>query len=54
VTGTRLPVSSQVQYLLLPDPLNPSENPGVFAKIARDYRLVTADGGFALYEENAS
>ncbi len=54
VTGTRLAVASDVQYLLLPDPLNPSENPGVFAKIASDYRLVSAQGGFALYEQNSS
>jgi hypothetical protein len=51
VDGTRLPVSSQVQYLLLPDPLNATENPGVFAKIASDYRLVDEKGGYALYQQ---
>ena len=54
VDGTRLPVSSQVQYLLLPVPLNPTENPAVFTQIASDYRIVNEQGGFALYEQKSS
>ncbi len=52
-TGQRLPVASQVQYLLLPIPLNSSEDIGVFNRIARDYRLVQSSGGFGLYEKTA-
>jgi uncharacterized membrane protein len=54
LTGTRLPASSQVQYLLLPVPLNATENPAVFAKIAGAYRIVNEAGGFALYEQKSS
>ena len=52
--GTRLPVSSQVQYLLLPVPLTSTENPAVFSKIASDYRVIGEQGGFALYEQKSS
>jgi uncharacterized membrane protein len=50
-TGVRLPVASQVQYLLLPDPLAPDENPAVFSQISSDYRLLSSGGGFGLYEQ---
>jgi uncharacterized membrane protein len=54
LTGTRLPASSQVQYLLLPTPLNPTQNPGVFSRIARGYRIIGEQGGFALYEQTST
>jgi hypothetical protein len=50
-TGARLPVASQVQYLLLPIPLNADTDPQVFQKIASDYQLVRSGGGFGLYEK---
>ncbi len=53
-TGVRLPVASQVQYLLLPDPLAPDENPAVFSQISSDYRLVSSGGGFGLYEQRSA
>jgi hypothetical protein len=53
-TGQRLAVASQVQYLLLPIPLNSSEDVGVFNHIAKDYRLVQSSGGFGLYEQKTT
>lgn len=53
VTGQRLPAANQVQYLLLPTPLNSVTDPDVFQKIRRDYRVVNSLGGFALYEKIA-
>jgi uncharacterized membrane protein len=50
-TGERLPVASQVQYLLLPVPLTSSEDPDVFAQIAKDYTLLASRDGFGLYEK---
>jgi uncharacterized membrane protein len=51
VTGQRLPVANQVQYLLLPIPLNPAEDLAVFNHIAKDYKLVQSSAGFGLYEK---
>lgn len=53
-TGARLPVASEVQYLLLPNPLIFGEDPNVFQKIASDYRLVRSRGGYGLYEKTGS
>jgi uncharacterized membrane protein len=50
-TGARLPVANQVQYLLLPIPLDSSTDPGVLKAIAPDYHLVASRGGFGLYEQ---
>jgi uncharacterized membrane protein len=50
----RLPVSNQVQYLLLPVPLTSSEDPQVFNQISKDYALVQSRGGFGLYEKTTS
>ena len=54
VTGQRLPPANQVQYLLLPTPLNSVTDPDVFQKIRRDYRVVNSLGGFALYENRST
>jgi hypothetical protein len=53
-TGARLPVASQVQYLLLPIPLSSADNPGVLNQIASSYRIVQSRAGFGLYERKAS
>lgn len=53
-TGARLPVASQVQYLLLPIPLNSGEDPTVFHKIASHFHLVASRGGYGLYERTTS
>ncbi len=53
-TGERLPVSGQVQYLLLPVPLTSSEDPQVFSQISKHYELVRSRGGFGLYEKTNS
>jgi len=53
-TGTRLPVASQVQYLLLPIPLSSADNPGVLNQIASSYRIVQSRAGFGLYERKVS
>jgi uncharacterized membrane protein len=53
-TGVRLAVSSQVQYLMLPDPLDPSQDPSVFASISSDYRVVRSRDGVALYEKRSA
>jgi len=53
-TGERLPVSGQVQYLLLPVPLTSSEDPQVFSQISKHYELVRSRGGFGLYEKTDS
>jgi uncharacterized membrane protein len=50
-TGARLPVASQVQYLMLPRPLNSSQNPDVFGSISSEYRVVRSRDGVALYEK---
>jgi uncharacterized membrane protein len=50
-TGARLPVSSQVQYLMLPYPLDSSQDPDVFGSISSDYRVVRSRDGVALYEK---
>jgi uncharacterized membrane protein len=50
-TGARLPVASQVQYLMLPYPLDSSENPDVFGSISVEYRVVRSRDGVALYEK---
>lgn len=52
-TGVRLPVSSQVQYLLLPVPLTSFENPQVFSQISSGFHLVHSRGGFGLYQKTA-
>ena len=53
-TGARLPVASQVQYLLLPIPLSRSDSANVFQQIAGGYRLVRSRAGFGLYEKKIS
>ena len=53
-TGARLPVASQVQYLLLPIPLSTSDSVDVFQQIAGGYRLVRSRAGFGLYEKKIS
>lgn len=50
-TGARLRVSSQVQYLMLPDPLDANQNPAVFASISSGYRVVRSRDAVALYEK---
>ncbi len=53
-TGARLPVASQVTYLLLPTPLGPNNSRGVLRQIEGDYRLVRSQAGFGLYEKRGS
>lgn len=48
-TGARLASASDVQYLMLPDPLNVTENPDVFRWIARAFRLMHRADGIGLY-----
>jgi uncharacterized membrane protein len=48
--GTRLAVASKVQYLVLPVPLNVSDDASVFAGISKNFALVTTDGGIGLYQ----
>jgi uncharacterized membrane protein len=49
-TGARLSVASQVQYLLLPIPLDSGTDPSVLKSISHDFRLVDSRDGFGLYE----
>jgi uncharacterized membrane protein len=53
-TGDRLPVASQVQYLLLPTVLSAPDHADVFKKIADGYQLVRSRGGYGLFEKNVS
>jgi uncharacterized membrane protein len=53
-TGARLPIASQVRYLLLPIPLSTSDHADVFQQIAGGYRLVRSRAGFGLYEKKIS
>jgi len=53
-TGARLPVASQVQYLLLPTALSAPDHADVFKQIAGDYRLVRRRAGFGLFEKKVS
>jgi uncharacterized membrane protein len=52
--GARLPVASQVQYLVLPVPLASDQNPDVFAKISSFYTLVRSRNGIGLYRRTGS
>ncbi len=52
--GARLPVSSQVQYLILPVPLASDQNPDVMAKISSYFRLVRSEDGIGLYRRIGS
>lgn len=53
-TGKRLSFANQVQYLLLPMPLDAPNDAAVFKKIAGNYRLVQSSGGFGLFERKVS
>lgn len=53
-TGARLAVASQVQYLMLPFPLNSDENPDVFGPLSVQYGVVRARDGVALYKKRAT
>ena len=53
-TGARLPVASQVQYLLLPIQLSAADHADVFQQIAGGYRLVRSRAGFGLFEKKVS
>lgn len=53
-TGASLPISSHVQYLLLPLVMNASNYSDVFKQIRGDYRLVHSGGGFGLFKEKPS
>ena len=46
----RLPAASMTAYLMLPVPLTSSDDPEVFDKIKRNYRLVRSDDHVGLYE----
>jgi uncharacterized membrane protein len=48
--GARLAVSSKVQYLVLPVPLDSSDDASVFARISKYFTLVTNDDGIGLYQ----
>jgi len=48
-TGARLPMAKEVQYLVLPIVLGPSDYPKVFEGITSDYALIRSRGGFGLY-----
>ncbi len=49
-SGKPLPVSAQVQYLLLPTKLSSIDFPGLFHKIAPHFILIDRRGGFGLFE----
>jgi len=53
-TGTRLPVASQVRYLLLPLVLSAADHADVFQQIAGGYHLVRSRAGFGLFEKKLS
>jgi uncharacterized membrane protein len=48
--GARLPVASQVQYLVLPVYLDRSDDASVFAHISSYFTLITSDDGIGLYK----
>jgi uncharacterized membrane protein len=48
--GARLPVASQVQYLVLPVYLDSSDDASVFAHISSYFKLITSDSGIGLYK----
>ncbi len=52
--GARLPVSSQVQFLILPVSLASDQNPDVMAKISGSFQLVRSRGGIGLYRRIGS
>jgi hypothetical protein len=53
-TGARLPVASQVQYLLLPLVLSAPDHADVFKQITGGYRVVRSRAGFGLFEKKVS
>ena len=51
--GTVLPIASQVQYLVLPIPLNASDDENVFAPMAKEFTLIAHDDGIGLFKRKS-
>jgi uncharacterized membrane protein len=50
--GKRLPQASTVEYILLPDPLNSTQNSNVLGAIRNYYSVVSERDGYALYKRS--
>jgi uncharacterized membrane protein len=51
--GDRLPVANKVQYLVLPVPLNNTDDSNVFAAMSKQFTLLVDDDGIGLYKRIA-
>lgn len=51
--GTVLPIASKVQYLVLPIPLNASDDENVFAPMAKEFTLIASDDGIGVFKRTS-
>ena len=51
-TGARLPVSSQVQYLILPEPLDANDHNATFTSLSTYFHLISSASGIGLYQRD--
>ena len=52
--GTVLPIASKVQYLVLPTPVNESDDQSVFEKISNQFTLIAHDDGIGLFKRTSA
>ena len=52
--GARLSVSSQVQYLILPDPLDANDHNATLTSLAKYFHLVSSASGIGLYQRDST
>jgi uncharacterized membrane protein len=52
--GTVLPIASKVQYLVLPTPVNESDDQSVFLGISKQFTLIAHDDGIGLFKRTSA